>query len=449
MLKYEQNEGKNIGVDIVNRNRYLCTAKGDFTQERMNKSQSFIKGLTSCCTVKYLLVILFTLSAVDVLLGNYSKLVSLSPSSYSSLHNDQNALGRDSIPSETNTGGITTNATAKVVEQPRDETADILNKKYLEEIVKRVAKVERLQEPVPKATRVQNGSKPRPAKEGEVKFTSEFSCSGCFKHDFKYLIENDDVCTLKEAEQSIDVLFLILTVHGNVAARNALRKTWLTVAKNNTANIRYVFLLGFTANSDLNKNVLEENMKYKDIIQEDFKDAYMNLTIKTIMGYKWAATKCSHAKVVVKTDDDMFINIPKLLKVIADNRHELPSTVLGSCAYSARPNRNSNSKWYASVKSYHDTRYPGFCSGTCYVTSMNVVQRVYKISESVPFFHLEDVYIGLCLRKINAKVKNIPGFFRTRPKLDPCFYKSPKLVTSHLMTPPLLLDIWKRQCSKH
>ena len=49
---------------------------------------------------------------------------------------------------------------------------------------------------------------------------------------------------------------------------------------------------------------------------ENFIDSYGNLTLKTMMGLKWASRYCWRAKFVYKVDDDMFVNVENLLKYL-------------------------------------------------------------------------------------------------------------------------------------
>ena len=46
-----------------------------------------------------------------------------------------------------------------------------------------------------------------------------------------------------------------------------------------------------------------------DIVQGDFIDSYHNLTYKNVMGLLWATEYCSGAGVIVKTDDDMWLDL--------------------------------------------------------------------------------------------------------------------------------------------
>ncbi|XP_045173373.2 beta-1,3-galactosyltransferase 1-like isoform X1 [Mercenaria mercenaria] len=275
------------------------------------------------------------------------------------------------------------------------------------------------------------------------------NCISCFQHNFNYVIQNDRICKLYSPNQTVELIVLIMTIHKNTNERMALRATWLSYTKNNTANVRYAFLLGEIDDNKQQEAILKENSVYHDIIKEDFIDKYVNLTYKTIMGFKWASTKCAHAHYVMKTDDDMFVNIPNVLNTCKGSHNEtLQKAILGACHIKASPIRNQKSKWFASVASYPEKSYPGFCSGTGYLTSMHVASEVYKISHTIPFFHLEDVYVSLCIRKLGFKLQPISGFNAGRPKMDPCLYKGDKLITAHQLTPVMLKSIWHGKCVK-
>ncbi len=50
-------------------------------------------------------------------------------------------------------------------------------------------------------------------------------------------------------------------------------------------------------------------------------DTYLNLTLKTVMGLKWTAKFCNVAEFVMKTDDDIFVNVPLLLDALRNERN--------------------------------------------------------------------------------------------------------------------------------
>jgi beta-1,3-galactosyltransferase 1 len=272
------------------------------------------------------------------------------------------------------------------------------------------------------------------------------NCRACFPHNYTYVLDNENICQPTDISSSVEILVLISTVHPNTERRKALRETWLTAANQNQGNIRYVFLLGMT--SDINRQVaLEtESATYKDIVQEDFIDHYNNLTLKTVMGFKWASIKCPGAKFVLKTDDDMFVNIPALKLILRKFGNALQTSVGGHCRLNDGPIRHKGYKWYVPREMYPLSQYPGYCSGTGYVTSMNVVKKVYDVSKHVPFFYLEDVYVGICVHKLGLKAMSLPGFHTMRVPIG-CNYKNSIVVTSHQLDPNLLRQAWGLKCN--
>lgn len=275
------------------------------------------------------------------------------------------------------------------------------------------------------------------------------NCSNCFNHDFHFTLDNENICatgTGNEA-QKVDILIIIFTTHTRKEQRDAIRQTWITHARNNTGNVRYVFLLGNSNETELNRAVIEENTIYSDLLQENCTDAYLNLTYKTLMGFKWALTHCNKTRFVFKTDDDMYVNVPMLVNITLSHAQQLQTAVGGNCHLNnQRPIRDKLSKWYASNASYPQELYPGFCSGTGYITSIDVVRKIYQISKNVPFFHLEDIYISLCIKQLGYQLLPLYGFHNNRVRIDYCSYKSGLVVTSHELSPALLKDVWKGVC---
>ena len=274
-------------------------------------------------------------------------------------------------------------------------------------------------------------------------------CDNCFQHSFTYIIENHVACESATDEGQVDLLILVTTSPAKFDQRQALRDTWLTHTKNNTGNVRHVFLLGQVKDRETQEKILTESKRYNDVLQESFIDSYENLTYKTIMGFKWASLQCRTAKFVLKTDDDMFVNVPAILKVAKANANLLKTHVVGNCLQRPHPIRNKNSKWYTSVESFPGKLFnAGYCAGTGYLTSLNVVKRVFEVSPNVPFFHLEDVYVGFCIRKLGLNLKALPGFHKKIPhrELKLCQYKTRTVLTSHNLTADFLRTIWAAKC---
>lgn len=67
-------------------------------------------------------------------------------------------------------------------------------------------------------------------------------------------------------------------------------------------------------------NLTNESQNYGDILQESFLDSYANLTLKSVMLLKWFTRECDKVPYVLKTDDDMYINLKQLFQLTVANK---------------------------------------------------------------------------------------------------------------------------------
>ena len=202
-------------------------------------------------------------------------------------------------------------------------------------------------------------------------------------------------------------------------------------------NIRYIFLLGERkGDKELQAIVKSESEMYQDILQGDFIDSYYNLTLKTIMGFRWVSQKCGHARFVVKVDDDVYINIENLMSALELYEEELQTSVGGFCGRDCSPKRHESSKWYLSYDDYPYDTFPPYCIGPTYVTSMLLAKRLYVASKDVKLFPFEDVFIGFCLSKLGHGWTFIPGFHVLPTEVSVCkVRRSSTIIALHPLSP--------------
>uniref|UniRef100_A0A8D0EDX6 Hexosyltransferase n=1 Tax=Salvator merianae TaxID=96440 RepID=A0A8D0EDX6_SALMN len=239
------------------------------------------------------------------------------------------------------------------------------------------------------------------------------------------------------------LIILVTSAHDQAKARMAIRETW--GKEKLVANKRIVtyFLMGMTWGHAVEDSLQDESLKYGDIMQKDFIDAYYNLTLKTMMGIEWIHKFCPQSSFVMKTDSDMFVNTNYLVKLLL-KRNRNSNFVTGFLKPNERPIRNIFSKWYVSKWEYPGDTYPPFCSGTGYVFSTDVASQIHNIFVEVPFVKLEDVFIGLCLAKLKIKLEELHSkqtFFPDRVDFSPCRFK--EIVASHFVRPHEILTYWK------
>ncbi|CAH1790647.1 unnamed protein product, partial [Owenia fusiformis] len=151
-------------------------------------------------------------------------------------------------------------------------------------------------------------------------------------------------------------------------------------------------------NRRMNANILKESQKHHDIIQEDFIDAYRNLSYKGVMGLKWATSFCENVTFILNIDDDVFLNLPNVVEVIQNMqlRGIQQNLLLCNLMSNTPPIRDPTgelSKWYVSRKEFKPDIYPDYCSGMFILYSKDVAASIYKASLDEPFFWVDDVYI--------------------------------------------------------
>lgn len=223
-----------------------------------------------------------------------------------------------------------------------------------------------------------------------------------------YVMENPHLCT---SVRNLSVLVIVHSAPSHFERRQAMRDTWTNdTLYANLGRARVLFLLGRVKKHELQVKLEQEFIKHGDLLQGDFIDAYRNLTHKGVMGYKWISEKCTNAKVVLKVDDDIVVNMFKLFtdyipkyksksKQIMCN-HIFPGTMLII--------RDKTSKWHVDENHFKGQKfYPRYCSGFMVMITNDVIPAIYRSAKLTPFFWVDDVYLyGLA-------PGNVPGIHYT------------------------------------
>ena len=274
------------------------------------------------------------------------------------------------------------------------------------------------------------------------------TCDNCNNFNFTSTLEPDDLCA---DEDPIDLLVLITTIPNAIVARQALRETWLQHSNDNTANIRHIFLFGAGWSEKEQEIIKNESLEFGDILQEDYKDSYYNLSLKMMSGFKWAHRNCKHAYFTLRTADDNYINIPQIINWIRTNGPKNLYAQIGHAAPDLSVLRTKVRKWYISPIEFPENKYPPYAVGTAFLYSMTAIEHIIRIAPNVPYFCIEDAWFGMVMRELKMPVINEPAFDRLLENrlLDQMMRETcpneGNFLSLHLVSPEAMVKLWK-QC---
>ena len=136
------------------------------------------------------------------------------------------------------------------------------------------------------------------------------------------------------------------------------------------------------------------------------------------MGLHWVINFCNNTRFILKTDDDVVVNIYKLVHFLTEIGSD-PKQATGFlyCNFEGRgygepPIRRSKSKFYMNTTYYKYDLYPPYCHGPGYVFSIDVAVRLLESTKKVPLFKFEDVFMGFCAKVAGIEPQtNFLGFY--------------------------------------
>ncbi|CAK6447111.1 unnamed protein product [Pipistrellus nathusii] len=294
----------------------------------------------------------------------------------------------------------------------------------------------------------------------------------------RLLIANEGACSGPGGPPFL--LILVTSAPPNLNQRNAIRASWGGQREARGLGVRTLFLLGEPGGrppGSHEDDLERESAAQGDIVQAAFRDSYRNLTLKTLSGLSWADKHCPMARYVLKTDDDVFVNVPELVSELVRRgghreqrergmaprrgaeagdagwkggspspvRQPTPPLYLGRVHWRVYPIRTPGSKHQLSEEQWPASwgPFPPYASGTGYVLSASAVQLILKVASGAHFLPLEDVFVGISARRgglTPTSCVKLAG--ATHYPLDRCCYGK-FLLTSHKVDPWKMQEAWK------
>lgn len=234
------------------------------------------------------------------------------------------------------------------------------------------------------------------------------------KNDFSQLIDLEDFefliapRTCKELPRPPTLVVLVHSAPDNLHKRTVIRETW--GSRRHDTRTFLLFLLGAVNSTNLQDKLELESKVHGDLLQGNFEDSYRNMTYKHVMALKWFVYKCHGARYLLKTDDDVFVNLPLMnsyLEAPTELSYQFHRGKLLFCHEIARSKvkRTFRSKWRVSYEEYLDSYFPNHCPGFVILYSADVVFQLYQEAQRQPYFWIDDVHItGNVATKVNITI---------------------------------------------
>lgn len=234
-------------------------------------------------------------------------------------------------------------------------------------------------------------------------------CNSCFKSDFTTLIEPESMCNVHSV---VDIFAIVTSIPKSRKSREAIRKTWGSWTRNNTSNLRLVFLFGVGWSESDNRILVQESDEYGDILQSDYHDSYYNLTQKVVSGFRWVLRVCPQTKFILRSAEDTFVNLPEVLHLLQrlGNQPRFQDYQIGLCLGNVRVTRFPDFRVYLSTEEYNQHTFPPYAYGTTFIMSRKLTLRILSTIPHIRYMPVEDAYFGLVLREIGSGCLNVDPF---------------------------------------
>lgn len=240
--------------------------------------------------------------------------------------------------------------------------------------------------------------------------------------------------------KEMDLVIIIMSAPTHLEARMAIRQTWGHFGQR--SDISILFMLGATMDSKVETILRKEQKTYNDVIRGKFLDSYSNLTLKTISTLEWVDNYCSKVKFLLKTDDDMFINVPRLQAFTIKHARD-KNVIFGRLAKKWKPIRNKKSKYFVSQAQFKHAVFPDFTTGPAYLLSSDIVRKLYDAALDQTYLKLEDVFVtGIVADKLGIKRIHANEFLNKKISYSACNVQ--RGISIHMVKYSEQFDLWKK-----
>lgn len=191
--------------------------------------------------------------------------------------------------------------------------------------------------------------------------------------------------------------------------REAIRKTWLF----HSNQFKSFFFMGISNCTDICA-IKKEAKHFNDIVQFNFINSYLNLTLLTIHSINWVIKSKLKFKYYIKVDRDVVTNLKNIFYML-ESKYKNTKGIFGPKAGEFAVNRNKKSSSYIPYFVYNKRIAPAYVTGALYIIDYYSLESINNISMIFkPIIYREDVHLGLLCNRKGIKLIDIINIIRSK-----------------------------------
>ncbi|XP_045075224.1 beta-1,3-galactosyltransferase 2-like [Coregonus clupeaformis] len=231
-----------------------------------------------------------------------------------------------------------------------------------------------------------------------------------YPRGYKFVMDEPEKC--RTGSQAPFLVLMVPVAPGNLASRDAIRRTWGNETLVQGKKVQTLFMLGLPGGSgaqELQEKVNQESRAHHDLLQSDFMDTYHNLTIKTMVILEWLVSRCPEASYAMKIDSDVFLNVQNLVSMLVNPDTPKQNYMTGLVWWHSPVLRNPNEKFFLPYEVIAESEYPPYPLGFGYIMSMDLPKKILGVSPQIKPIYIEDAYLGMCLKRLGISPTEPPS----------------------------------------
>ena len=199
-------------------------------------------------------------------------------------------------------------------------------------------------------------------------------------------------------------IFYVHSAAEHFAQRHIIRQTWGNKDLFKDRRTAIVFIIGKSQVLGVQQRLDSEFHEFGDLVQGDFIDSYQTMAQKAVLGFQYISKHCSHIPYAVKSDDDVVIDIFRLMNTVKSVKHR--NFVM--CFHLENKQILRTNRKMGKARRWGIPRdvllnqkvYPPHCAGLGYVITTRLLPQMLKNVMYVPNIERDDIYTGILMNKL-------------------------------------------------